>query len=175
MTGDTLDEQNVPAPPVDTPPSAEDPDPGITAPLEPADPAEDDSAPDASRAGRDAARYRTQLREREAELAAARTLLEAARGEILRAAISEVHVGSSIVRAEAVEDVVAGLELGSLFDAAGRLDAGQLAEAVEQFGAAHPYALETDPERRLVVPGQGRSSEYPKGASWSEAFGPKGY
>ncbi|SDH75533.1 hypothetical protein [Agrococcus jejuensis] len=138
-----------------------------TTPTEPtADPAAPvEQQPEPAGAGREAARYRTQLRETEAKHDALATRLEAMqRAEVERLASSEIRLGSSLW--------ASGKQLADLLDEHGNVDADLVQAAA--IDARDTLGLEPKPWDG-IIPNQGKTPDNaPRMTSWADALDPHG-
>lgn len=84
---------------------------------------------------KESARYRTQLRETQSQLEAATSQLTAARRQIV--AVSREVAG--YVRSDAINDLLAEIDIDGLFDEDGQLDSNGLRDAVQEQIRRRPY------------------------------------
>lgn len=84
---------------------------------------------------REAAKYRTELRETQSQLETANAQLTAARRQI----IANSREVAGYVRSDAINDLLAEIDVDGLFDESGQLDSNALADAVQQQIRRRPY------------------------------------
>ena len=126
-------------------------------------PADDQPQPE-NKAGKEAAKYRTRLRETEAERDALAEKVTALR----RAAVDE-KVKAHKVPTEGFW--ASGVTLEELLDEDGNLDDEKVKAAADQ--AVSKLGLERIGTRGPYVPSEGRSTNPRPSKSWEAAFGPK--
>lgn len=120
-------------------------------------------APETDKAGREAARYRRQLREAEAERDAARGAAEAAQRALVE------HLAQTTGRVRPVALWASGVALADLLDEEGNVDAAKVSEAAEN--AASTLGLSRTPK---PDPSQGwHDWSAPGEDDFSRAFGPR--
>lgn len=130
----------------------------------------EDSADTEHRNGREAAKYRRQLRDTEQQLEAAQAALTAARGQILRTALTGHKIDRDTFNVDALED--SGLDPAELFNEDGALDQDAVDTAMQQLHETKPYLF--TPPTRLVIPNEGMSPEQQSPAkTWQDAFAPE--
>ena len=84
---------------------------------------------------REAAKYRTELRETQSQLETANAQLTAARRQI----IANSREVAGYVRSDAINDLLAEIDVDGLFDESGQLDSNGLRDAVQQQIRRRPY------------------------------------
>lgn len=133
-----------------------------------------------SKAGREAAKYRRQLREVEAERDALRGQVEGARDALLAEALSvKIDVSddprfSKNIRLDVPTDLftVGGIDKATMFDQAGNLDREALTEALRVTHEARPslFGPSGIPQPDYS---QGAGRGFPTGPSFEGAFSPR--
>lgn len=124
--------------------------------------AETDETIEGAQPGREAAKYRTRLREAEAQREALTEQLDALRRHVIEDA-------SGLAKPQALW--LAGVDVADLFTPEGRPDTEKLAEAVAK--VSEELGLSMRPRTPKPDPSQGRYDEPPPVNRWREAFGPK--
>ncbi|MGV2385157.1 MAG UNVERIFIED_CONTAM: hypothetical protein LOD86_07805 [Thermobifida fusca] len=112
------------------------------------------------RAAREAARYRTQLRETEAKLSATAAKLEAVQLELAR----DLAVKAGLVSGDEFD-----LPVSEFTTEDGLVDAERVTAAVQELIKAKPYlSAHAALPRTLPVPGHGGDRDVGGGATWSQ-------
>jgi hypothetical protein len=128
--------------------------------------AEPETEADDSKPGREAAKYRRQLRETEGERDVMASQLEAARGELAEAVLRGVL-------AQPAAFWLTGAKVGDFFGEDGRLDAARLRSAAQAAAAESGLAV-AENQTVIASPTLRREGQLDAaGAGWSSAFGPK--
>lgn len=130
---------------------------------------DDETPPEESTPNREAARYRTQLRESQAET-------EALRGQVRamqRAELERVATSGDGIRLHRASDIWpddAGTDLSELLDEDGRIDADAVRGVIEAATADRPY-LRADIKVRRSDPSQGAGANVmDPPASWANVL-----
>lgn len=121
---------------------------------------------------REAAKYRTQLRETETERDELRASLTQTRTELVRAAVADYKIGSSRFNIDALED--AGLDVDAIFTD-GRLDAEALSAQMTALHESKPYMF-NEPKLGNIAPREGatvRNASTRSSSGWQAAFKPE--
>lgn len=121
---------------------------------------------------KEAAKYRTKLRDAEAERDGLRTSLTQARTELMRAAVTGYKIGNAQFNTDALED--AGLDIDAIF-ADGRLDLEALGAQMTALHESKPYMF-TEPKLGNVAPREGATVRHAgsrASAQWQAAFTPE--
>lgn len=121
------------------------------------------------RGSREAAKYRTQLRATETQLADAKAALTAARAQIVTTSLAGHKVGADTFNAAAMSD--SGIDPDTLFDEDGTLNQEALDTTMQELHAAKPYLF--TPPQKLHIPQEGKSPEHLTSSSWQNAFSPE--
>lgn len=117
----------------------------------------------------EAAKYRRQLRDTEAERDTLRESLRAARGELLRAALDGYQVGNTTFNMDALPD--AGLDTDALFTPEGTLNSDALTEHMTELATSKPYMF--SPPERTYIPAGVEQDELRRALGFDTAFTPK--
>jgi len=135
----------------------------ITGLAEPTEATEGDPEPD-SRAGREAAKYRTRLRAAEADLATARAALE----RVQRAAVQQMVASRLAVPADLFD--IAGVDLATLLDQDGIPDADAVADAVATALRDRPGLARRTHATEALVGARRPPSGTPSGTTWQQVI-----
>lgn len=128
----------------------------------------DDTPDTGNNPNREAAKYRRQLRDVEAERDTLSEQLAAARQEMLNTAALNWRAGAGSIHPEALDQ--AGLTPEGFFDDAGKLDEAALDERMTELKQQYRHMFQP---HGLYVPNEGRSpSNQELGNAWEEAFKP---
>lgn len=131
---------------------------------------EPEEAPEnGSKAGREAAKYRRQLREAEAERDSLRASLTTTRGQLVRDALTGYKVNGNTFNIAALGD--AGIDTDSMFSEDGALHLETLDTVMTELAETKPYMF--TPRPRLVIPGEGNIPDSRETSAWEEAFTPE--
>lgn len=124
------------------------------------------------RGNKEAARYRTKLREAEAERDGLRASLTQARTELMRAAVTGYKIGNARFNTDALDD--AGLDADAIF-ASGKLDPEVLSAQMTALHESKPYMF-AEPKQGNIAPREGatvRDAGSRATAEWRAAFAPE--
>lgn len=120
---------------------------------------------------REAAKYRRQLRDTEAQRDELSASLTQARTELLRAAVAEYKIGNSRFNTAALED--AGLDVNAIFTE-GRINTEALDTQMTALHETKPYMF-TEPKHGNIAPREGGTVRNAGKTStgWQTAFSPE--
>lgn len=157
-----MSDADIPTPddaPADADVPADAPDTAAT-PDDPPEVAPEEDNPVLARALKDAARYRSRLRETEGERDALRTTIEGYhRVEAERIAADHLADGADLWRD--------GAEITELLGDDGRIDAGKVADAARTMVEAHPHWRKAPPRRPSQGLSSGNNFGAKPGADWA--------
>lgn len=136
---------------------------------EPAEAVQSPTPEEATSPNREAAKYRRQAREAEAERDTLRGELTAARTEILRTAVTGYKIGADLFNGAALDD--AGIDTDAIFTD-GKLDTGKLEAEMSALQQSRPYMF-TRPRFGNIAPREGRAvNTGERRDGWKLAFSP---
>lgn len=128
---------------------------------------------DSRNPNREAAKYRTQLRDTQKQLEETGAQLHTAQLELLAAAADRLRVlNSQQLRPEAFADALTDTE--GLFAPDGKLDRAALQARLNSVQADKPYLFKTNYEGTFIIPAEGKAPDLHKSVeSFEAAFTPK--
>lgn len=147
-----------------TTPEAEQAEPNPESTIEP------EEVPDDPRGNREAAKYRKQLRDAQAELEGVQGRLAAAQSALLAQEAGNLRVMKSMqIRPEAVRE----LDAGSVFGQDGQIDTTALQAQLDAVYADRPYLFARNLNGTMIIPSEGKHPDSnPDLNSFETAFRP---